>query len=443
MRQPTTTPTLLRLEATGNWKAPPEDLSKTAKRRSRHGWCGWFREMPWPIRVVSGVLVLVFLMDLLLNSEAEFDGEPMAVMVLGSLGSGTFSLARSLRLHGLDVSHEATDGVDGVVSWAHALMYLGGRPPATVAWNGTALDPLCVEFFPWPTWHVQSVAPIERLVCGDAEWAPFLDAAERRAQENCWRKTCGDVLGDLRGCAVPEVGGGPGHHHLGAPRGCPLPVAERPVVLTRHPLRTIESLVAGFCPAAGEAPTDAAGARPFVAAPAKAAARLLGPDAPRPLDLEALEALPCARQLAEYWRSYYAALAPLVARGDAALVAREDGDATCEIVRHVRSPREPWKPNPRVAAAKKACKGKRLASAGQWVPYLRQELNDLLRDGWNNDYDNHLNGPKKKKGLRGLGGRRDAPPHVDISWADLRDWDAGLAADIAALARTFGYDDAP
>ena len=435
--QPTTTPTLLRMEQQfgGNWAPPPEE----PKKRRKPPRCSWLRDLPWPVRAVGAVMFVMFLVDALLSGDAEFAGEPMSVMVLAALGSGTFSLARSLRLTGLDVSHEATDGVDGVVSWAHALLYVRGRHPG-VGPNGT--DPLCAEFFPWPTWHVQSVAPVERLVCGDAEWAPYLDAEDRKAQAKCWKKTCDDVLGPMRGCAARA----PGRRDDGADYDrCPLPVAPRPVIVARHPLRTIESLVAGFCPVSETTGRAAGAAGPhFVPGPARAAAALLGPDAPKPLDLDHLATVSCAEALARYWRAYYAALLPLVDAGDASLVAREDADATCAVVEHAAQPERPWPENPRLAAAKRACAGKRFASLRVLLPFLRQELKDFLRDGWNNDYDNHLNGPKKATGLRGLGRpRHDAPPHVDLSWADLRAWDPALAADIAAIARRFGYDDAP
>ena len=98
--QPTTTPTLLRMEQQfgGNWAPPPEE----PKKRRKPPRCSWLRDLPWPVRAVGAVMFVMFLVDALLSGDAEFAGEPMSVMVLAALGSGTFSLARSLRLKGLD-----------------------------------------------------------------------------------------------------------------------------------------------------------------------------------------------------------------------------------------------------------------------------------------------------------------------------------------------------
>lgn len=437
MNQPTTTPTLLRMEAEGGWKEPAPAKRVKKKKRCLH----W---VPWPLKIVIGLILILFAMDLLLESGAEFDGQPLSVAVIASLGSGSFTMARELRLMGLDVSHEATAGADGFVSWAHALMYLK-PPPQEPKPKGRGAhhhrnhttDGLCREFFPFPTWHVESIAPLERSVCGDAEWAPYLDAADQQALSTCWRDACGDVMKAWRGCgyqAPGRDGAAVDWNDGGYDDQCPIPLAPKPIVLVRHPLRNIESLVAVNCPAAELSGTrPRGGALPPVAA---AIARLLPPGA---LDETALAAMPCAQSVATAHAAYSEALAALVDAGTASLVRRERADAPCAVVERASQPAPPWKANARLERAKRYCHGAAGSGFRLWPAYLRQELDDFLRDGFDNDYENHLNGPEPAK-LRGKKPKA-TPPHVALDWPAIEAWDAGLATDLRRLAAKFGYAD--
>ena len=157
-------------------------------------------------------------------------------------------------------------------------------------------------------WHPQLVFAEARRACGEERAATVRGGAGRRAAA-CWRDACPRRAPRWRGCAAASA--------------CPVRFAAKPVVLVRHPLRTVESLVAGFCRGDARFAADSAGEPPNQL---KAAARLLAG-----LDEAALGRESCALGFARYWRAYYAALEPLVAAG-AALVRAEDDDYACAIV---------------------------------------------------------------------------------------------------------------
>jgi len=126
--------------------------------------------------------------------------------VLGTMGAGTVAMEGELRRLGIEATHEVTLGVDGSVSWLHAILYH----------NATAAA-LCDDLLP-QAWHPQLLFVELRQVCGDSS--------------RCWTRQCPDALDRWRGCAVAGT--------------CPVPFRKKPLVVVRHPLRTAESL-GDFC----------------------------------------------------------------------------------------------------------------------------------------------------------------------------------------------------
>ena len=373
-------PLFRRRKASGVPPRPPPP------RRRRGGGGACCRPATVGLGVSAALYVVVFVA--LLSRDPSYDGGAMEVAVLGSMGSGTVATSRRLRALGLDVTHETTAGADGVVSWLHALLYL---PPLA----GNATDPLCAGSLR-NAWHPQLVFAETRRACGEERAATVRGGAGRRAAA-CWRDACPRRAPRWRGCAAASA--------------CPVRFAAKPVVLVRHPLRTVESLVAGFCRGDARFAADSAGEPPNQL---KAAARLLAG-----LDEAALGRESCALGFARYWRAYYAALEPLVAAG-AALVRAEDDDYACAIVAAVAA-RAP--PAPRLDRAAAACGSDgAMRLARTWVHRLRGAFEAAGEDGPLRDHENRRNG----------GG-------VRATWRAIGDADRDLAVDMLRLAKAFGY----
>ena len=233
------------------------------------------------------------------------DGPPSrvaSVVVVGAMGSGTVHTGREPRALGLDVTHERFDGRDGAVGYAHALLYLDPL-------DDKERDPLCLNNLK-RAWHPQLLCVDARGECGeerDHRGAAPGGAMKRIGQ--CWRKACPAAARRWRGC--------------GAKGTCPIQLAPKPVVLVRHPLRTVESLVAGFC---GDGALAANGTR-SVEPQILAMARIVG------LEEAPLAQISCAHGFARAWAAYYGALELLIKKGAAAGVVRvEQDDGVCAIV---------------------------------------------------------------------------------------------------------------
>jgi len=226
------------------------------------------------------------------------------IAILATMGAGTVALTKDLRALGLDVRHESSDGIDGAVSWAHALLYLPKTAP-TDAYNVTH-DPLCRKFFP-RAWHPHLVANDVRC---PRDYYVELTTPGAHAARRCWRKACAAAIPRWRGCALAEEASATNNVTT-----CAVNFGREPVVVARHPLRTVASLVSGFCREGSINDTH-------VPDQVVAAARLLGVPA-----LE--EASSCAEGLARYWLAYYAALAD---RGFAPKVLRREDVSACDVV---------------------------------------------------------------------------------------------------------------
>ena len=319
------------------------------------------------------------------------DGPPSrvaSVVVVGAMGSGTVHTSRELRALGLDVTHERFDGRDGAVGYAHALLYLDPR-------DDKERDPLCLTNLK-RAWHPQLIFVDTRGECGeerDHRGASPGGAMKRIGQ--CWRKACPAAARRWRGC--------------GAKGTCPVQLAPKPVVLVRHPLRTVESLVSGFC---GDGALAANGTR-SVEPQILAMARIVG------LDEAPLSQISCAHGFARAWAGYYGALEHLIKKGAAAGVVRvEQDNGVCAIVSKAAAAAK--KPPQRLAAAAETCAHRGWRA---WLPALRERWERIFDVGPFDD-----------------GANRRNEGRLRLSWRDLRRVDKPLAADMLRLAEFYGYD---
>lgn len=276
--------------------------------------------------------------------------------VLGTMGSGTVALVADLQRLGLEVAHEATLGADGSVSWLHSLLYHNASTAA-----------LCSEALP-QAWHPQLLFVEGRAICGDS-WS-------------CWRRRCPDALRKWRYCA--------------AKRECPVDFASTPIILVRHPLRTIESIL-DFC----DSPKMVA------------AERLLGVN---------LRIEPCPARLFRYWLCYYNLL-----HSYGQPLRRED-TTPCDIVQRLDII------SPRLDFARQACFRPSMRTAFWTSAFnFRRFVYDLKSDGLRPTLSN----PQHS--------RYDRNQRPALQWTDLHAAfanDAALRADVARLALRFGYRDA-
>lgn len=152
--------------------------------------------------------------------------ETRQVLIVGSMSSGTVQVASDLSAHfKLEIGHESSDSQsefvrDGTVSWIHVLRYL--EPPAKQTDATTAYLNLCERFTPKMGFH-------------PAMYRPSTKCSQRVQWDKCWMRECLAIVRQEWGCALPTT-----------ENQCETPFA---TVLhqTRHPVRTIESLVVKFC----------------------------------------------------------------------------------------------------------------------------------------------------------------------------------------------------
>lgn len=283
-------------------------------------------------RHVVPVLLLVACYAWIMTAFLPVRQQGPLLVVIGSMGSGTVRLTAELRGLGLDVTHEATHGKDGVVSWLHRMLY-----------ENRTRD-LCSEFLPH-AWHPQ-------LVMADVPCAT----------PRCWRAECPRGLERWQKCAP----------------NCPARVRE-PVVLARHPLRTIESLLDFDCP--GPQLT--------------AAQRVLG---------TTYEGS-CARQWAQYWRDYYSAFDHVV--------QRESPTAACDVVRALKAD------TARLRRARRACDGNRITNFFLFSYKLRRFILDSNAEG-------RLSTSRNRRNSQG----------AFLTWDD---FDDDVRRDLRDLATKFGF----
>jgi hypothetical protein len=153
--------------------------------------------------------------------------EPRQVLILGSMSSGTLQVQHELTKHlRLEIGHESSNTHsefvrDGTISWIQVMRYL--EPPTTKEAQMTAMTNLCASFTPSMGFHPAMYGP-SKLKC-----------SQRNTWDPCWSKECSKIVQQEWGCALKTTS-----------HQCITPFA-KVLHQVRHPLRTIESLVAKFC----------------------------------------------------------------------------------------------------------------------------------------------------------------------------------------------------
>ena len=318
-------------------------------------------------------LFIAFMYALYLASRpsTEISGSPK-LAVLATMGSGTRALTREFRRLGLDMAHESTD-LDGAVSWLHLLLY--NEAPSKDAKS------LCDDVVPG-AWHPQTL---------------FLDVdcpIDYGNSSKCWLKKCHGALDRWIGCAS---------------RGdCPRPFHKEPLVMVRHPLRTIESLVRHFCTDDFETPRNLHVANAVVGLPWPTKKPLWQKKKP-------LWKAPCVEKYASYWRAYYDRFHP----SNTTILQRENTTA-CDFLLAFNTTLDLT--HPRFKRAVHFCNGGRIPSFRNTAFILRELIADF-----------------KAGDLF-----ETSKPGIALTWDTIAQFnDVRLVDDLARLARRFGYDDAP
>ena len=155
--------------------------------------------------------------------------DPRQVLIVGTMSSGTSQTAHDLREKlKLEIGHETADTSwnfvrDGTVSWFHGIRFLdfsAAGEDAAAANKRHSFLALCTNFTESMGFHPSMYRESNCSV--------------REKWSNCWMIECLRVLHEEWGCAVEPS------------RTCVTPFATV-LYQTRHPLRTIESLVTKFC----------------------------------------------------------------------------------------------------------------------------------------------------------------------------------------------------
>lgn len=158
------------------------------------------------------------------------------VLIVGTISGATTQVAHDLQyLMDLEVCHEISETTrhfcrDGTVSWFHGLRFLPRSRDAKQHFK--SLADMCTNFTESMGFHPRMYRDTS--------------ACSRRTKwSNCWASECLDLLHAEWGCAwvtdtTPRTDTDPA-------TPCQTPYATT-LHQTRHPLRTIESLLAKFCP---------------------------------------------------------------------------------------------------------------------------------------------------------------------------------------------------
>lgn len=177
--------------------------------------------------------------------------DPRPLLVVGSMSSGTSQVAHQLAAMGLEIGHELSDTLwypvrDGTVSWFHGIRYL----PRTVAVLQYSIPTICESFLPSMGFHP---AMFRASPCGS-----FGTVSAASTWSSCWRRECHQLLYKEWGCALPTHPNIRNQQERGEEEEFDKnlhPLLSQPCLTpfhrvlhqVRHPLRTIESLVAKFC----------------------------------------------------------------------------------------------------------------------------------------------------------------------------------------------------
>ncbi|CAM9253070.1 unnamed protein product, partial [Laminaria digitata] len=151
------------------------------------------------------------------------------ILVVGTVGSGTAQMSKTLVELGVEVGHEASDSErdfcrDGTISWAHGIRFLSGTPNLSLLCSSSLHHSYSSSMFQAPS----ACSFLERL------W-----------DSNCRAQDCYSVTIREYGCALRAKGG---ERVEGGERGgrnvegCATPFRHS-LLQVRHPLRTVAYLV--------------------------------------------------------------------------------------------------------------------------------------------------------------------------------------------------------
>lgn len=173
---------------------------------------------------------------------------------MGTISSGTSQVASDLKNNlGLEIGHENAEASwsfvrDGTVSWFHGIRYIP-RP---------GIDDINVKSIAGEESILSFISQVKDL-CRDLQpqmgFHPFMfrdgKCSLRQSWGDCWRDECEDIVIQEWGCGlrvrnIKKKDDNIMLHHQRRRDDCPTPF-HKVLHQVRHPLHTIESLVAKFC----------------------------------------------------------------------------------------------------------------------------------------------------------------------------------------------------
>mmetsp|Transcript_13638 Transcript_13638/g.17775 ORF Transcript_13638/g.17775 Transcript_13638/m.17775 type:complete len:340 (-) Transcript_13638:6-1025(-) len=148
-----------------------------------------------------------------------------AILVVGTMSSGTTGLTHRLRAIGLEVGHEESDARrqpcrDGSVSWIHGLRYIPSHEDKVDIRERAKR--ICEVQRPMIFSPNQFYVPFGKCYTPDPLWTP------------CWKRICEETFIENIGCSVK------------ADQACPTPF-QKTFILSRYPLNIISSLSTKWC----------------------------------------------------------------------------------------------------------------------------------------------------------------------------------------------------
>jgi hypothetical protein len=151
--------------------------------------------------------------------------DPRQLLIVGTMSSGTSQVADDMRTKlNLEIGHENADTKwnfvrDGTVSWFHGTRYLEWKTSdSKEGVRRRSFSELCSTFTDFMGFHPNMYR--------DGPCSP------REKWSSCWIRECLHILHQEWGCALRNA--------------CVTPFVTT-LFQTRHPVRTVESLVAKFC----------------------------------------------------------------------------------------------------------------------------------------------------------------------------------------------------
>ncbi|KAK1740010.1 hypothetical protein QTG54_008960 [Skeletonema marinoi] len=171
------------------------------------------------------------------------------LLIVGTISSGTSQVAQDLKNNlGLEIGHENAETSwsfvrDGTVSWFHGIRYIP-RPGMDVNAKTNNSGGENILF-------LSQVKDLCRELQPQMGFHPFMfrdgKCSLRQSWGDCWRGECEDIVQEEWGCGLRSRNDKRDDNKLHQRRDdCETPF-NKVLHQVRHPLRTIESLVAKFC----------------------------------------------------------------------------------------------------------------------------------------------------------------------------------------------------